>query len=101
MAREVLASYIRQLEQHMSKSLLMGTEEFRELTGVPINTQKDWRAKGSNKGLQSAVIGGKIKYRRADVLTWIDEQFAESRKGGDVKTHKPFTPLGNRSKAAA
>ncbi|QZH64725.1 helix-turn-helix domain-containing protein [Mycolicibacterium farcinogenes] len=78
----------------------MGTDEFFELTGVPINTQKDWRAKGSVRGPQSAVIGGKIKYRRSDVLAWLDEQFnvPVKQKG---KSLNNFTPLGNRSLATA
>lgn len=80
----------------MSKSLLMGTDEFHELTGVPVNTQKDWRAKGSAKGPRSAVIGGKIKYRRSDVLAWLDEQFASSA-AAKAKPSSEFTPLGNRS----
>jgi hypothetical protein len=81
---------------HMSKSLLMGTDEFFELTGVPVNTQKDWRAKGSNKGPQSAVIGGRIKYRRADVMAWLDEQFDEPIKR-QVMPIREFSPLGKRS----
>lgn len=80
----------------MSKSLLMGTDEFFELTGVPINTQKDWRAKGSVKGPQSAVIGGKIKYRRADVMAWLDNQFTSPAKP-IAEPASAFTPLGNRS----
>jgi len=80
----------------MSKSLLMGTDEFFELTGVPVNTQKDWRAKGGKKGPRSAVIGGKIKYRRADVAAWLDELFDSSVKC-EAKPVKEFTPLGKRS----
>lgn len=80
----------------MSKSLLMGTDEFFELIGVPINTQKDWRAKGNSKGPQSAVIGGKIRYRRSDVMAWLDEQFTSSAKA-KAKPNNEFTPLGGRS----
>lgn len=74
----------------------MGTLEFFELTGVPINTQKDWRAKGSKNGPKSAVIGGKIKYRRADVAAWLDEQFGTSAKQ-DAKQSQGFSPLGKRA----
>lgn len=82
----------------MSKSLLMGTDEFFELTGVPVNTQKDWRAKGGKKGPKSAVIAGKIKYRRVDVMTWLDEQFDKPVKH-EAKPIQEFTPLGKRSLA--
>ena len=66
-------------------SVLMG--------GVPINTLKDYRAKG--KGPRSAVIGGRVKYRRSDVLAWIDEQFTQNidSAGGSSL----FKPLGNRA----
>ena len=74
----------------------MGTDEFFELTGVPVNTQKDWRAKGGIKGPRSAVIGGKIRYRRCDVMAWLDEQFAPCAKS-KAKPSNDFTPLGNRS----
>jgi predicted DNA-binding transcriptional regulator AlpA len=66
----------------MSDSILMSMQEVSDLLGIPINTLKDHRAKG--RGPQSAVVGGRIKYRRADVLTWVDERFAESAKGANV-----------------
>ncbi len=78
----------------------MGTDEFFDLTGVPVNTQKDWRAKGGKKGPRSAVIGGKIKYRRTDVMAWLDEQFGEPAEHL-VKPVPKFTPLGKRSLAGA
>ena len=76
----------------MSEPILMGLEEFEKLTGVPVNTQKDWRARG--KGPRSAVIGGKVKYRRREVLAWIDEQFDTSAKASG--SPQAFTPLGRR-----
>jgi hypothetical protein len=80
----------------VSESILMGYAEVSELTGIPVFTLKDYRAKGS-RGPRSAVIAGKVKYRRTDVLAWIDEQFEMSGKGGDAKPAVRFTPLGNRS----
>lgn len=74
----------------------MGTDEFYKLTGVPINTQKDWRAKGGKQGPQSAVVGGRIKYRRSDVLAWINEQFDKPVKR-DGNSVRGFSPLGGRS----
>lgn len=59
------------------------------LGGVPINTLKDWRAKG--RGPRSAVIAGKVRYRVADLEAWLDAQF-------DQPPEKPtFTPLGKRA----
>lgn len=64
------------------------------LGGVPINTLKDWRAKG--RGPQSAVIAGKVRYRVSDVENWLNEQFEQQ------STEAPaFTPLGARGKAVA
>lgn len=72
----------------------MSQAEFSTTAGIPINTLKDYRAKG--KGPQSAVIGGRVKYRRADVLNWIDQQFEQSGKGANIAPR--FQPLGNRSR---
>ncbi|WP_082983315.1 helix-turn-helix domain-containing protein [Mycobacterium sp. 1423905.2] len=60
------------------------------LGGVPINTLKDWRAKG--RGPRSAVIAGKVRYRVADLEGWLDKQF-EQRPAESM----PFTPLRKRS----
>jgi len=81
----------------VSEQLLIGHEELSKLTGIPINTLKDYRAKG--KGPRSAIIGGKVKYRRSDVLDWIDQCFEESARGANTPPPK-FTPLGNRAVAA-
>jgi hypothetical protein len=94
MTGEGHVSSARQIEHsHMSEPILMGYEEVSALIGVPINTLMDYRARG--KGPQSAVIGGRVKYRRADVLTWVDECFADSAKGACVE--RSFKPLGKRS----
>lgn len=78
----------------MSESILMGYAEVSAMLGVPINTLKDYRAK--RKGPRSAVIGGKVKYRRTDVLAWLDEQFENGAKGS-AKLTPIFSPLGKRS----
>lgn len=88
------ATSIRQIMQKMS--LLIGYNEASDLTGVPVNTLKDYRAKG--KGPRSAVIGGRVRYRRADVLAWIDEQFEQTVRGAGIKP--AFSPLRNRSATA-
>lgn len=78
----------------MSESILMGYQEVSVLLGVPINTLKDYRAK--REGPLSAVIGGKVKYRRADVLAWLDDQFDNTTKS-NAKPGPAFSPLGKRS----
>lgn len=80
----------------MSDSILMSYAEVSALTGIPVNTLKDYRSKGS-KGPISAVIGGHVRYRRADVNDWINRQFEQSGKGGKPVNNDPvFTPLGCR-----
>lgn len=74
--------------------VLWDQKETAEALRRPVNTLKDWRAKA--KGPRSAVIGGKVMYRKSDVLAWIDECFAESARGANVKTQE-FKPLGKRS----
>lgn len=76
-----------------NNSILLGYGA-SELTGVPINTLKDYRQK--DKGPESAVIAGRVKYRRADILAWIDEQFtADAAKSTRVESK--LSPLGKRS----
>lgn len=76
-------------------TFLLGYAEVSSFTGIPVNTLKDWRGKG--KGPRSAVIGGHVRYRHADVLDWINEQFEKSSKGGKAVDDDPvFTPLGRR-----
>jgi hypothetical protein len=79
----------------VSESILMGYVDVFNEFGIAINTQKDWRAKGKG-GPRSAVIAGKVKYRRADVLAWLDEQFDKTAKGS-AKPAPTFSPLGKRS----
>jgi hypothetical protein len=62
------------------------------LGGVPINTLKDWRAKG--RGPRSAVIAGKVRYRVVDLESWLNEQFEQQPS----ETTPMFTPLGRRSR---
>ncbi|MDV3264922.1 helix-turn-helix domain-containing protein [Mycobacterium avium] len=76
--------------------VLMDQKETSAVTRVPINTLKDWRAKGI-KGPRSAVIGGRVMYRKVDVLAWIDEQFNQSGKGAPPNAGSIFKPLGKRS----
>lgn len=81
----------------MSKPILLGYEQVSDLTGIPVNTLKDYRAKG--KGPRSAVVGGRVKYIRADIEAWIADLFESSGKGGKSAAEPLFNPLGRRSLA--
>jgi len=45
-------------------------------TGVPVNTLRDWRVKGT--GPRSYKIRGRVLYDWVDVDAWFDEQKAAS-----------------------
>ncbi|MCV7289198.1 DNA-binding protein [Mycobacteroides abscessus] len=53
---------------------LMTLAEMCELLGISESTAYYWRQIG--KGPKGARIGKTLRYRRADVLVWLDEQFA-------------------------
>mgnify|MGYP001381723934 CR=1 FL=1 len=58
----------------MKEQQLMTLADMCELLGVSESTAYYWRQIG--KGPRGARIGKKLRYRRADVLAWLDEQFA-------------------------
>lgn len=80
--------------------VLLDQQETSDLTRVPVNTLKDWRAKGGVRGPRSHLIGGRVMYRQADVFAWLDDQLVQTGKGGAV-SEPTFTPLGRRSLVAA
>lgn len=54
---------------------LLRIKEVSEMTGIPENTLRYWRA-GGGKGPRSANLGGRrVVYREEDVIAWIDAQF--------------------------
>lgn len=60
---------------------LLTFAEVSELVGIPVATLRDYRFKGV--GPRSAKVGGRVMYREADVLAWIDEQFDGASDAGD------------------
>ena len=80
--------------------VLLDQQETSALTRVPVNTLKDWRAKGGVRGPRSHLVGGRVMYRQSDVFAWLDDQLAATGKGGAASL-PTFTPLGRRSFAAA
>lgn len=57
-------------------SELLRIQEVSELTGIPINTLRFWRA--NSTGPKAAKLGRRLVYRRTDVEAWIDAQFEEA-----------------------
>lgn len=80
--------------------VLLDLQETSALTRVPVHTLKDWRAKGGVRGPRSHLVGGRVMYRQVDAFAWLDDQLAQTGRGGEV-SRPVFTPLGRRSLSAA
>ncbi|MEV8372472.1 helix-turn-helix domain-containing protein [Kribbella sp. NPDC056861] len=61
---------------------LLTLDEVSELTRVPVNTLRYWRHCGT--GPSSARLGKRVVYRESEVVRFVDEQFADSGRGGDL-----------------
>lgn len=55
---------------------LLSIEEAAELTRMPVATLRYYRSK--KIGPKSARLGRRVVYREADLLAWVDEQFAKA-----------------------
>lgn len=53
-----------------------------EITGVPVGTLRFWRV--TNQGPRSYVVGRRLWYDVADCEAWLEEQKAQSVRGGVV-----------------
>lgn len=56
------------------------TQEVSDFTRVPVGTLRQWRH--ARRGPRSVTIGGRVRYRKADVQAWIAEQERASAAGG-------------------
>jgi predicted DNA-binding transcriptional regulator AlpA len=54
--------------------------EVSAFTGIPEPTWRWYRSVG--KGPKSFRLGRRIRYHKADVLAWLDEQESKSARGG-------------------
>lgn len=55
---------------------LLRIAEVSDMTGVPVNTLRFWRA--NSRGPRSAKLGKRVVYRESDVQAWIDAQFEDA-----------------------
>lgn len=62
------------------KREIMTVKEVEEETGIPEGTLRYYRSIGV--GPASFRLGGRVRYRRSDVLAWIAEEEAATRRGG-------------------
>jgi DNA-binding transcriptional MerR regulator len=61
---------------------LMTTEDVSRATRIPAGTLRYFRSTG--QGPMSFRLGGRIRYRHEDVMTWIEEQERNTRRGAGV-----------------
>lgn len=61
---------------------LMNTTEVSAELGIPVGTLRYYRSSGC--GPASFRLGGRIRYRRADVMAWVEGQERNSRRGQGV-----------------
>jgi len=71
----VTATACRRHRKDTVMDKLLRLPEVAELIGVPENTLRFWRHRGT--GPKSARLGRRVVYRECDVLAWIDQQFAQ------------------------
>lgn len=64
----------------MDTARLLSLKDVARMTGTPEFTLRYWRQNWSKDkvGPPSAKLGRRIVYREADVVAWIDEQFAKA-----------------------
>jgi DNA-binding transcriptional MerR regulator len=62
---------------------LMTTEEVSTELGIPVGTLRYYRSRGC--GPVSFRLAGRVRYRRADVVAWVEEQERSTRRGEGVE----------------
>jgi DNA-binding transcriptional MerR regulator len=61
---------------------VMTTQQVSKELGIPVGTLRYYRSTGA--GPASFKLGGRVRYRRADVVAWVEEQERNSRRGEGV-----------------
>lgn len=64
----------------MSETKWLGPKDVADELGIPIRTVYQWNSKGI--GPRAAKIGRHVRYRRADVETWIEAQYPQLQPHG-------------------
>ncbi|WP_082274627.1 helix-turn-helix transcriptional regulator [Mycobacterium innocens] len=59
---------------------LIGAKDVSEMIGVPLGTLRYWRH--ANIGPASFTLGRRVVYRHGEVVRWIAEREAATRRGG-------------------
>ena len=73
MSIQSVSSALPALPEGLAAYRLLTSDEAALLLGVPVATLRTWRSRRRGYGPRAVQLGGSIRYRLADLLTWIDE----------------------------
>jgi excisionase family DNA binding protein len=68
---------LRALSRQQEQPKWLSPEGLAAELGVPVKTVYVWNSKGT--GPRAAHMGRHVRYRRADVDAWVNEQYAPDR----------------------
>jgi DNA-binding transcriptional MerR regulator len=60
----------------------MTTKDVSNELGIPVGTLRYYRSTGS--GPMSFRLAGRVRYRRTDVMAWVEQQERNTRRGEDA-----------------
>lgn len=66
----------------LTQTDLMTTEQVSAELGIPVGTLRYYRSSGT--GPASFRLAGRVRYRRTEVLAWVEDQERNSRRGQGV-----------------
>ena len=62
--------------------MFLSTKDVEAMTGIPAATLRYYRA--TDQGPKSFKLGSRaVRYRKEDVESWIEEQYAHTARGGN------------------
>ncbi len=73
MSSDLLASAAQGLPEDLAAYRLLNSDEAALVLCVPVATLRTWRSRRRGYGPRAVQVGGSIRYRLADLLTWIEE----------------------------
>lgn len=62
----------------MPAPLFMSMREVSDLSGIPIETLRRWRKERRGDGPPAVLVGGSVRYKRAEFQSWYDSLTSET-----------------------
>jgi hypothetical protein len=73
MSSDLLTSAAQGLPEDLATYRLLTSDEAALVLCVPVATLRTWRSRRRGYGPRAVQVGGSIRYRLVDLLTWIEE----------------------------